>query len=174
MTSSHLHTHLHVPTRHGTRAHSPFFALIMQSTPLELSSAGGDQTISLLNPLDGGDTAVTLEIEEVFTHALSPFPVEIAQGESQKVRNKGSRSSLSFRNFELCDDIFTKMEHPMSSCLPSLTGSCKSSISAQYPTFSATTLCSFLQGYLQRQLTSPRSLHDGLFNDRNQIRLEQD
>jgi len=61
-----------------------------KSTPLELSSAGGDQTISLLTPLDGGDSAVTLEIEEVFTHALSPFPVEIVQGESQKVIFKGN------------------------------------------------------------------------------------
>lgn len=56
-----------------------------KSSPLEISSAGGDQTISLLTPLDGGDTAVTLEMEEVFTHALVPFPAEIAQGESQKV-----------------------------------------------------------------------------------------
>jgi len=61
-----------------------------KSTPLELSSAGGDQTISLLTPLDGGDTAVTLEIEEVFTHALTPFPVEIVQGEAQKVIFKGN------------------------------------------------------------------------------------
>jgi len=61
-----------------------------KSTPLELSSAGGDQTISLLSPLAGGDSAVTLEIEEVFTHALTPFPVQIAQGESQKVIFKGN------------------------------------------------------------------------------------
>jgi len=56
-----------------------------KSSPLELSSAGGDQTISLLTPLGSGDAAVTLEIDEVFTHALTPFPVEIAQGEPQKV-----------------------------------------------------------------------------------------
>jgi len=61
-----------------------------KSTPLELSSAGGDQTISLLSPLAGGDSAVTLEIEEVFTHALAAFPVQIAQGESQKVIFKGN------------------------------------------------------------------------------------
>jgi len=61
-----------------------------KSTPLELSSAGGDQTISLLSPLAGGDSAVTLEIEEVFTHALAAFPVQIVQGESQKVIFKGN------------------------------------------------------------------------------------
>jgi len=60
-----------------------------QSTPLEISSAGGDQTISLLSPL-AVEASVTVDIEEMFTHALSPYPVEITQAESQKVVFKGN------------------------------------------------------------------------------------